>query len=88
MLVFDDMTTDMISHKTLNPVVTEIFIRGRKLNISIVFITQSYFKVPKEVRLNTKHFFIIKIPNKRQLQQIAKNHSSDIDFKDFMKIIL
>ena len=58
MLVFDDMTTDMISNKTLNPVVTEIFIRGRKF-------TQSYFKVPKEVRLNTKHFFIIKIPNKR-----------------------
>ena len=85
MLVFDDMTTDMISNKTLNPVVTEIFIRGRKLNISIVFITQSYFKVPKEVRLNTTHFFIIKIPNKREPQQITLNHSSGIDFKDFTK---
>ena len=65
---------------------TELFIRGRKLNISLVFITQSYFKVPKDVRLNTTHFFIAKIPNKRELQQIALNHSSDIDFKDFIKI--
>ena len=62
-----------------------MFIRGRKLNISIVFITQSYFKVPKDVRLNSTHFFIMKILNKRELQQIALNHSSDIDFKDFMK---
>ena len=71
---------------TLNPIVMELFIRGRKLNISIVFITQSYFKVPKDVRLNSTHFFIMKIPNKRELQQITLNHSSDIDFKDFMKI--
>ena len=63
-----------------------MFIRGRKLNISIVFITQSYFKVPKDVTLNSTHFFIMKIPNKRELQQIALNHSSDIDFKAFMKI--
>ena len=70
----------------LNPIITELFIRGRKLNISIVFITQSYFKVPKDVRLNSTHFFIMKIPNKRELQQIALNHSSDIDFKDLIKI--
>ena len=57
-----------------------------KLNISIVFITPSYFKVSKDVRLNSTHFFIMKILNKRELQQIALNHSSDIDFKDFMKI--
>ena len=63
-----------------------MFIRGRKLNISIVFIMQSYFKVPKDVRLNSTHLFIMKILNKRELQQIALNHSSDIDFKDFMKI--
>ena len=63
-----------------------MFIRGRKLNISIVFITQSHFKVPKDVRLNSTHFFIMKIPNKRELQQSALNHSSDTDFKDFMKI--
>ena len=84
--VFDDMIADMISNYKLNPLVTELFIRGRKLNISIVFITQSYFKVPKDVRLNSTHFFIMKIPNKRELQQIALNHSSDIDFKDFMNI--
>ena len=76
----------MINNKKLNPVLTELFIRGRKLNISLAFITQSYFKVPKEVRLNTTHFFIMKIPNKRELQQIELNHSSDVDFKDFMKI--
>ena len=63
-----------------------MFIRGRKLNISISFITQSYFKVSKDVRLNSTIFFIIKIPNERELQQIALSHPSDIDFKDFMKI--
>ena len=65
---------------------TELFIRGRKLNISLVFITQSYFRVPKDVRLNCTHFFIAKIPNKKELPQIAINHSSDIDFKDFITI--
>ena len=86
LIVFDDVIADMINNNNLNPIVTELFIRGRKLNISIVFITQSYFKVPKGVRLNSTHFFIMKIPNKRELQQIALNHSSDIDFKDFMNI--
>ena len=84
--VFDNMIADMINNKKLNSIVTELFIRGRKLNISLVFITQSYFKVPKDVRLNTTHFFILKIPTERELQQIAKNHSSDIDFKDFVRI--
>ena len=84
--VFDDMIADMINSKKLNSIVTELFIRGRKLNISLVFITQSYFKVPKDVRLNTTHFFIMKIPNKRELQQIAINHSSDINTKDFINI--
>ena len=87
LIVFDDMIADMINNKKLNPIVTELFIRGGKLNISIVFITQSYFKVPKDVRLNSTHFLIMKTPNKkRELQQIALNHSSDIDFKDFLKI--
>ena len=85
LIVFDDMIADMIHNKKLNSIVTELFIRGRKLNISLVFITQSYFKVPKDVRLNTTHFFITKIPNKRELQQIALNHSSDISTKDFIK---
>ena len=83
---FDDMISDVIYNKKLNSIVTELFIRGRKLNISLVFITQSYFKVPKDVRLNTTHFFIAKIPNKRELQQISLNHSSHISTKDFIKI--
>ena len=86
LIVFDNMIADMIHNKKLNSIVTELFIRGRKLNISLVFITQSYFKVPKDVRLNTSHFFIAKIPNKRELQQIAINHSSDISTKDFTNI--
>ena len=73
MIVFDDIIADMIHNKKLNSIVTEFIIRGRKLNISLVFITQSYFKIPKDVRLNTTHFFIL-------------NHSSDIDFKDFINI--
>ena len=76
----------MINNKKLNSMVTELFIRERIPNISLVFITQSYFKVPKEVRLNATHFFIMKVPNKRELQQIAMSHSSDKDFKDFIKI--
>ena len=64
-IVFNDMIADMINKKKLNPVVKQLFIRGRKRNISIVFITQSYFKVPKDIRLNSTLFFIMKIPNKR-----------------------
>ena len=86
LIAFDDMVADVINNRKLNSIVTELFIRGRKLNISLVFITQSYFKVPKDVRLNTSHFFIAKIPNKRELQQIAINHSSDISTKDFANI--
>ena len=86
LIVFDDTIADMINNGKLNPIVTELFIRGKKRNISIAFITQSYFKVPKDVRLNSTHFFIMKIRNKRELQQIALNYSSDINFKDFMNI--
>ena len=68
MIVFDDMISDIIKNKKLNSIVTELFISGRKINISLVFITQSYFKVPKDVRLNTTHIFISKIPSKRELQ--------------------
>ena len=75
----------MKSNKKLSPIVIELFLAGRKLNISLAFISQSYFKVPKTIRLNATHYFIMKISNKRELQQIASNHSSDIDFKDFMK---
>ena len=85
-IVFDDVIADMIINKKINPVVIEFFIRSRKLNTSLVFIMQSYFKVTKDIKLNSVHLFIIKISNKRELQQIALNHSSNIDFKGFIKI--
>ena len=66
LMVFDDIIADMINNKKLNSIVTELFIRGRKLNISLVFITQSYFKAPKDVRLNTIHFFIAKNPKQKR----------------------
>ena len=75
---FDDMIADMIHNKKLDSIVTELFIRGRKLNISLVFITQSHFKVPKD--------FIAKIPNKTELREIALNHSSNIITEDFTNI--
>ena len=71
-------------HKIL--ILTELLITGRKLNISLVFITQSYFAVPKNIRLNSIHYFIMKIPNKIELQRIPSNNSSNIDFKDFMNL--
>ena len=80
------MIADVMNNRKLNPVVTEFSITGRQLNISIAFVTQSYFKLPKEVRLNTTPFFIIKRPNKKELQEIGLNDSSDVGFKDFMKI--
>ena len=67
-IVFDDMIADMINNKKLDSVVTELFIRRRKSDMSLVFITQSYFMVLKDARLNTTHFSIMKIPNKRELQ--------------------
>ena len=84
LMAFDDLIANMLSNKKLNPVVTELFIRGRKLNVSLVFIKQSYFTVPKDIRLNSTPYFIMKIPNKKELQQIPFNNSSDINFKDFM----
>ena len=86
LIVFDVMIADMLSDKMLNPIVTELNIKGRKLNISLVFITQSYFAVPKNIRLNSTHYFIMKIQSKQELQQTAFNHSSHIDFKDFMNL--
>ena len=86
LIVFDGMIAYMLNNKKLNPIVTELFIRGTKLNIYLVFISQSYFALPKNIRLNCTHNFIMKIPNKRELQQIAFNHSSDIDFQEFMNL--
>ena len=85
--VFDDMIADIMTHKRFQAIIKELFIRCRKLNISPVFIKQqSYFSAPKEVRLNSTHYLIIKNHSKRELQQIAINHSADIDYRDFLKI--
>ena len=80
LVVFNDVISDMLSNKKLNPIVTELFIRERNLNISLNFITQSYFAISKDNILNSTHYFIMKIPNKRELQQTVFNHSSDINF--------
>ena len=75
-----------MTKKKFQAMIKELLIRCRKINISLVFITQSYFFVPKDVRLNSTHYFIMKINNKRELQTIAISHSADINRKDFMKI--
>ena len=83
---FDEMIGDMPKNTTLDPTVTELVIRVGNWNIYFVFITESYFAVPKNIRLNSTHYFIMKILNTRELWQIAFNHSLDIDFKDFMNL--
>ena len=80
------MIADMEAQKKLSLIVTKLFLRGRKLTILLIHILQTYFKVLKIIRLKVTQYFIMKIPNKRKLQQIASNHSFDIDFKDFMKL--
>ena len=84
--MFDDMIADIESNEKLSPVFLELLLRGRKLNILFIFVSQSYFKVNKTIRLNATHYFIMKIPNKRELQQIASSHLSDVEFKDFIKL--
>ena len=84
LIVFDDMIADIMTNKKFQAIIKELFIRCRKISISLVFITQSYFSVPKNVRLNSTHYFIMKINNSRELQNIAINHSADIDYKDFL----
>ena len=86
LIVFDDMISHVMSNKKAQQVLKELFIRCRKLNISLCFLTQSYFSLPKELRLNCTHYIIFKLNNKRELQNIAINHSADIDYKDFVKI--
>ena len=86
LIVFDDMIADIMTNKKFQSIIKELFIRCRKLNISLAFITQSYFSVPKNVRLNSTHCLIMKINNKWELQNIAINHSADIDYGNFMKI--
>ena len=85
-IMFGDMRADMEFNKKLSLIVSKLFLRRRKLNISLIFISQSYFKVPRTIRLNATQHFIMKVPNKRELQQISLNYMSGIDFKDFMKL--
>ena len=82
LIVFDDVIADIMTNKRFQAIIKELFIRCRNLSISLVFITQSYFSVPKEVRLSSTHYLIMKSHNKSELQQIAINHSADIDYKD------
>ena len=84
--MFDDMIADLETNKTWSPRDTKLILRRRKLNILFVFISQSYFKVPKTIRLHATHYFIIKVPNKGEIQEIASNYLSDINFKDFIKL--
>ena len=85
-MFFDDMIAFVLSNKNINPIETELFIRVRKINIYFTFNTQSYFDVPKNIRLSFTRYFIVEISNEYELQQTAINHSSDIEFKDFMNL--
>ena len=86
LIVFDGMIADMLRNKKLNSVVIELLTRSRKLNISHILITQTYFSLSKNITLNSIHYFIMKIPSKHELQQIVFNHSLDIDFKNFINL--
>ena len=80
------MFADIMTNRRFPAIIKELFVRCRKLNISLVFIIRSYCPVPKDVRLNSTHYLIMKINSKRELQNVAINHSADIDYKDFMRI--
>ena len=80
------MIADIMTNKKFQAVINKLFIRYRKLNISLVFITESYFSVPKDIRLNTTHYLIMKINNRIKLKNIATDHSADIDYQDFKKV--
>ena len=86
LILFDNMIADIMTNKKFQIIIKELFVRCRKLNFSLVFITQSYFFLQKDVILNSTHYLIMKINNKREIQNIAINHSANIDYKDFMKI--
>ena len=86
LIVFDDMIANIMTNKKFQSIIKELFIRCRKLNISLVFITQSYFSVPKDVRLISTHYLIMRINNRKELQNVTINHFADIDYKYFIKI--
>ena len=86
LIIFDDMIYHVMSDKKAQQILKDLFIRFRKLNISLCFLAQSYFSVPKDVKLNCTYYILFKLSNKRELQNIAINHSANIDYKDFIKI--
>ena len=86
LIVFDDMIADIEYNKKFKRIIKELFYRARKINVSIVFITQSYFRVLKDARLNITHYIIIKINNKKELKRIAEEKSGHLDYKDFLKM--
>ena len=86
LIIFDDMISHVMSDKKTQQILKDLFIRCRKLNILLYFLTKSYFSVPKDVRLNRPHYILFKLNSKKELQNIAINHSVDIDYKDFIKI--
>ena len=88
LIIFDDMVAEIMSSKNFKAIIKELFIRCRKLNISIVFITQSCFRTPKDARLNSTQYVIMKIQSKKESQNIAQENSGDINFKDFLKIYI
>ena len=86
LITFDDMIADIMTRKEYKAIIKELFIRCRKLNISLVFIIQSYFRTPKDARLNSTHYLLTKINNKKELRNIADNNSADLEYKDFLKL--
>ena len=86
LIVFDDMIADIEYNKNFKQMIKELFYRARKINVSIVFITQSYFRALKDARLNSTHYILMKINNKKELKRIAEEKSSHLDYKDFLKM--
>ena len=85
LIIFDNMTADVMTNKKFQTIIKKLFIRCRKINVSLCFISQSYFSVPKHVGLNSTYYVTFKVNNKRESENIAFNHSADIDYKDFLK---
>ena len=86
LLIFGDMIADIMTSKEYKAIIKELFIRCSKLNISLVFITQSYFRTPKDARLNCTHYLLTKIDNKKELRNVADDNSADLEYKDFLKL--
>ena len=86
LIVFDDMIADIEYNKDFKRIIKKLFYRARKINVSIVFITQSYLRALKDARLNSTHYILMKISNKKELKRIAEEKSGHLDYKEFLKI--